>query len=202
MFAGEDASGVFCLWVTNGTAAGTHELSGIGGADLSGVAFEAPPLDLSAVLVAAPPPDDFLASNTSDILFIDTSSGDTPFETISNGASGTPNPWQEIGGSDTDYAVAGVGDFYGTGSSYILFINASSGDPPCRWSPSRSATAALPAGARSAAPTPNIPLPAWAREHDGLQQRGTVRRRGQERQGWFVGDQRDGGRHDGGRRPR
>ena len=38
LFSGLDASGDMGLWVTNGTAAGTHELTGITGADPSGLA--------------------------------------------------------------------------------------------------------------------------------------------------------------------
>jgi ELWxxDGT repeat protein len=37
LFTGTDSSGLVDLWETNGTAAGTHELSGINGADQSGV---------------------------------------------------------------------------------------------------------------------------------------------------------------------
>ena len=38
LFSGLDASGDMGLWVSNGTAAGTHELTGITGADPSGLA--------------------------------------------------------------------------------------------------------------------------------------------------------------------
>ena len=38
LFSGLDASGDMGLWVSNGTAAGTHELTGITGADASGLA--------------------------------------------------------------------------------------------------------------------------------------------------------------------
>ena len=38
LFSGLDATGDMGLWVSNGTAAGTHELTGIIGADLSGLA--------------------------------------------------------------------------------------------------------------------------------------------------------------------
>jgi hypothetical protein len=124
LFNGHDASGNFGLWVTNGTAVGTHELTGVTGAN-SG---SPNPGSLTPVTLVVPPADDFTGNNTSDILFINTSSGDTWFEAISNGAPRTPNPWQEIGGSDTHYAVLGVGDFYGSGASDILFRNISTGD--------------------------------------------------------------------------
>ena len=38
LFSGLDASGDMGLWVSNGTAAGTHELTGVTGADPSGLA--------------------------------------------------------------------------------------------------------------------------------------------------------------------
>jgi ELWxxDGT repeat protein len=37
MFAGTDSAGDQGLWVTNGTAAGTHELTGIKGANAAGL---------------------------------------------------------------------------------------------------------------------------------------------------------------------
>ena len=40
LFAGRDSSGLYGLWVTNGTAAGTHELTGIAGAQTSGVGLD------------------------------------------------------------------------------------------------------------------------------------------------------------------
>jgi hypothetical protein len=36
--------------------------------------------------------------------------------------------WSQIGGSDTSFAAVGVGDFYGTGTSDVLFRNDSTGD--------------------------------------------------------------------------
>ncbi len=45
LFSGLDASGDMGLWVSNGTAAGTHELTGITGADSSGLA----PSDLTVL---------------------------------------------------------------------------------------------------------------------------------------------------------
>src|SRR5690349_9679713 len=37
LFEGEDAAGIVGLWVTDGTAAGTHELTGISGAHATGL---------------------------------------------------------------------------------------------------------------------------------------------------------------------
>src|SRR2546430_11721252 len=64
-------------------------------------------------------------TGTSDILFRNTSTGDTWFEAISNGAFAG---WNQIGGSDTNYTVVGVGDFYASGTSDILFRNNPTGD--------------------------------------------------------------------------
>jgi autotransporter passenger strand-loop-strand repeat protein len=69
--------------------------------------------------------DDFNFDRTSDIAFRNDSSGDTAYETISNGAFAG---WNNLGGSNTAYGVAGVGDFYGTGSSDILLRSSSTGD--------------------------------------------------------------------------
>ena len=66
---------------------------------------------------------DLLGTGTDDILFRNNTTGDTWFEGISNGAFG----WNPIGGSDTKYAVVGVGDYFGNNTSGILFRN-SAGD--------------------------------------------------------------------------
>jgi hypothetical protein len=65
---------------------------------------------------------------TSDILYRNNSTGDVWFEAISNGAPAGANPWHPLGGSDTHYAVVGVGDFYGNGTDDILYRNNSTGD--------------------------------------------------------------------------
>jgi ELWxxDGT repeat protein len=121
LFEGTDASNKQGLWVTNGTSAGTHELTGIAGASTSFSGLE--PLSLASVTLVIPPLNDFTGTNTSDILFRNLTSGDTWFE-----APAAPNPWNQIGGSDTTYSVVGTGDFYGTGTTDILFRNNSSGD--------------------------------------------------------------------------
>jgi ELWxxDGT repeat protein len=121
LFNGTDQSGNFGLWVTDGTSAGTSEITGIGGASPSGIN----PKNLATFTFVVPPPEDFLGNNTSDILFQNTTSGDTWFEAITNGAL---ESWNQIGGSDTTYSVVGVGDFFGTGKSDILYRNKSTGD--------------------------------------------------------------------------
>jgi ELWxxDGT repeat protein len=144
LFRGLDRSGNVGLWETNGTAAGTTEIGGLGNSGVSGAnsgglhsfGFEPTTFYVS-------PPENFNGNGKSDVLFRNASSGDTWVEAvinsqlsptqeiagaISNGAPSAPSPWQEIGGSNTSYTVAGVGDFYGTGNSDILFRNSSTGD--------------------------------------------------------------------------
>jgi aryl-phospho-beta-D-glucosidase BglC (GH1 family) len=71
------------------------------------------------------PRSDFNADGVSDILFRNDSSGDTWFETMSEGNF---NGWSQIGGSSTTYAAVGVGYFYGAGTSDPLFRNNATGD--------------------------------------------------------------------------
>jgi hypothetical protein len=87
-----------------------------------------PSAALSFVVDSVMPPDAFLGNDTSDVLFRNATSGDIWFEAMSNGAPSAPNPWRQIGGSDTHYSLVGVGDFYGTGTSDILLRNNSTGD--------------------------------------------------------------------------
>jgi hypothetical protein len=96
---------------------------------------------------------DFYGNGDDDILFRNNSTGDTWLEVLSNGSSAG---WQQIGGSDTQFSVVGVGDFYGDGTDDILFRNNTTGD---LWVEAMN-KAALPAGTRSAAPTPA--MRSWA----------------------------------------
>jgi hypothetical protein len=68
---------------------------------------------------------DFYGNGTDDILFRNSSTGDTWIEQISNGQF---ENWGQVGGSNTTYAVVGVGDYFGNGTSDILFRNNSTGD--------------------------------------------------------------------------
>ena len=54
---------------------------------------------------------------TDDILFRNNSTGDTWFEAMSNGALAG---WQQVGSSDTHYAVVAVGDYFGNGTDDIV----------------------------------------------------------------------------------
>ena len=80
--------------------------------------------DVSVALRAATP-NDFRASNTSDVLFRNNSTGDTGFYAINNGHFAG---WHHVGGSSPAYSAVGIGDFSGDGTSDILFRNNTTGD--------------------------------------------------------------------------
>jgi large repetitive protein len=108
------------------TDAGTHSYT-VTATDAAGNVSQ-PSAPLSFVVDTVMPPDAFLGNDTSDVLFRNAASGDIWFEAMSNGAPSAPNPWQQIGASDTHYSLLGVGDFYTIGTSDILFRNNSTGD--------------------------------------------------------------------------
>jgi hypothetical protein len=68
---------------------------------------------------------DFYTDGLSDILFRNNSTGDTWYANV---GGGTVLSWQHVGGSDTNYAVVGVGKYFGNEASDILFRNNSTGD--------------------------------------------------------------------------
>jgi hypothetical protein len=59
------------------------------------------------------------------MLFRNNSTGDTWFEELSNGAF---KSWHQVGGSNTSYALVGMGNFDGNDATDILFRNNSTGD--------------------------------------------------------------------------
>jgi len=120
LFQGADTAYYDGLWVTNGTAAGTYELTGISGASTTEFSPRYPDLLTLPTTV-----DDFYASGTSDVLFRNDAVGDTGFYAISNGVN---TGWHDLGPSSTAYSIVGTGDFYNTGTEDILFRSASTGD--------------------------------------------------------------------------
>jgi ELWxxDGT repeat protein len=123
LFEGKDAAGNEGLWVTNGTAAGTHELTGISGASTSGIGPSGlTPFTLPSKLAA---PDDFTGSGTSDILFRADATGDTGFYEMVNGVN---TGWHDIGSSSTAYSLVGAGDFTGNGIDDVLYRDNTTGD--------------------------------------------------------------------------
>jgi hypothetical protein len=120
LFQGTDSDGFQGLWVTDGFALGTYELTGISGAFGSGLSPEyVTSLDILTAV------DDFYGSGTSDVLFRADGTGDTGFYAISNGAK---TGWQDIGSSSTAYSIVGTGDFYDTGTADILYRDNTTGD--------------------------------------------------------------------------
>jgi ELWxxDGT repeat protein len=120
LFQGTDSDGVQGLWVTDGFASGTSELTGISGAFGSGLSPE-----YIAALDRLTTVDDFYGNGTSDVLFRNDAGGDTGFFAINNGANAG---WHDVGASSTAYTVAGVGDFTGSGTDDILYRSNVSGD--------------------------------------------------------------------------
>jgi hypothetical protein len=69
--------------------------------------------------------DGFTGNDISDILYRNSSTGDTWFEQMSNG---TFAAWRHVGPTPSAYAVVGVGDFTGNGTDDILLRNGTTGD--------------------------------------------------------------------------
>jgi ELWxxDGT repeat protein len=111
LFNGEDAAGQGSLWVTNGTAAGTHELTGISGA-YSGGLF----------------PSDLTVFN-GEVLFNGTDTAGNTGLWVTNGtAAGTHEITSSINPSDLTPGpspVEPVDDFNGDGVSDALWRNTS-----------------------------------------------------------------------------
>jgi ELWxxDGT repeat protein len=120
LFSGFNASGKIGLWVTDGTAGGTHELTDINGAYQGTGGFE--PTSLAAVTLLVPPPDNFNRNNTSDVLFRNDSSGAWGWSDVNNNLA-----WHDLGGSSTAYGVVGTGDFNGDGAADVLWRDDASG---------------------------------------------------------------------------
>jgi ELWxxDGT repeat protein len=121
LFEGTDAAGHRGLWVTDGTAAGTHELTGISGAfkGQSGLS----PFDLSADIS---PMSDFNGDGKSDILFQNVSSG----QICEWQMNGTSVGFHGIAGNNSDPTLqaVGTGDFNGDGKSDVVFQNINNGN--------------------------------------------------------------------------
>jgi hypothetical protein len=121
LFAGNDSTGTRVgLWVTDGTAAGTHELTGISGAStgVNGLL----PTDLT-ILTLPDVASDFTGNGTSDVLWYNATTGDVGDWLMNNG---TPQ-WQYLAGSQAPWQVQGVGDFNGDGTSDVLWRNSATG---------------------------------------------------------------------------
>src|ERR1043166_2258858 len=115
LFRGRDAADLSGLWVTDGTAAGTHEITGISTANTS--------LGLNPQYLTPLPPstvtDDFTGDGTSDILLQNTNG--TPQIWLMNGASvASMTPLLNPGSA---WQLAAAGDFNVDGSADLLWQN-------------------------------------------------------------------------------
>jgi ELWxxDGT repeat protein len=116
LFAGDDASGNANLWITNGTSAGTSELTAAGASPsaLSPNDFVGLPTS------AGGPTSDFNGDGTSDILWQNTN-GQAATWLLNNAAPFN----QPVVGSNpgSSWQVIGAGDFNGDGDADILWQN-------------------------------------------------------------------------------
>jgi ELWxxDGT repeat protein len=151
LFSGTNAVGQENLWETDGTAAGTHQLNVSGASINPGLE----PQDLTPYIVSVPPPDNFNANNTSDILYTDNTTGDIGFYQINNGVN---VGWTRLTGPSTAYWVVGTGD----SPVPARPTSCSATTLPATPDFTRPATAPLPAGTTSAAPRPPTAWPGLA----------------------------------------
>jgi ELWxxDGT repeat protein len=118
LFTGVDASGLYGLWSTDGTASGTVELS-VAGAATTGLGFT--PATVVTIPGFSIPRTDFNSDGMSDMLW--QSIGGPVAEWQINGTSVTLGA--VIGNNPgPSWHVVGSGDFDGDGKSDVLFQNA------------------------------------------------------------------------------
>jgi ELWxxDGT repeat protein len=119
LFSGVDTTLNDGLWVTNGTVAGTYELTGISGASAN--AFT--PNYLTSLTLPGIVAADFTGDGTSDVLWINPAN-DTVGDWLM--ANGTPT-WHVVGQGSSTVNIEGFGDFTGSGTSDILWENPTNG---------------------------------------------------------------------------
>jgi ELWxxDGT repeat protein len=117
LFHGEDGSGHQGLWITNGTAAGTHEIT------TPDLGLPGPDGNFFTPFTYQPQVDDFNGDGVSDLLWRNTS-GEVDTWLVTNG--------QVTGGTvvssvSTAWRFAGAGDITGNGTSDVVWQNASTG---------------------------------------------------------------------------
>jgi ELWxxDGT repeat protein len=121
LFNGQDSAGNYGLWVTDGTAGGTHELTGINGANTTNGIN---PGYLTSAFLNVPPLTDFNNDPTSDLLFRNTGNG-VFSEWQSTGGSFTPNVY--VNSVNSPWQLQGTMDFNGDGNADLVWRNATSG---------------------------------------------------------------------------
>jgi len=114
VFNGTDSSGHYGLWVTNGTAAGTHELTT--------PSFGAPyaPLGPGFTPYGETVADDFKVDSKSDLL-LENTSGAVYVGEVSNGTT----TYTGVAGLGPEWSFKGTGDFLGDGNTDFLIENTS-----------------------------------------------------------------------------
>jgi ELWxxDGT repeat protein len=119
LFEALDAAGDRSLWVTNGTVAGTFEVTGISGAYTGGL----DPQDLTPLLTSTRK-NDFNDDGISDVAWRN-ASGEVDTWFINNGQlSGGSAP----GSVSNVWLFAGTGDLTGNGTSDVVWQNAATGE--------------------------------------------------------------------------
>jgi ELWxxDGT repeat protein len=119
LFEGQDPSGHYNLWRTDGTSAGTSEIAVAGGSSSFGLA----PSSLASLILTRPN-NDFTADGVGDVLWRNTS-GEVDTWLMNNGrmAGGTV-----VSLASSVWQFAGAGDLTGTGTSDVLWQNATTGE--------------------------------------------------------------------------
>ena len=121
LFNGVDSAGHFTLWETNGTAAGTTEIGGLGDAGVSGASSGAFGLDHPVgmtTLGKTVTPEDFTGNAVSDVLL--QNGGGVVDWLMQNGQFSSGNA---LTNAASGWSVVGTGDFTGSGVSDVLLQN-------------------------------------------------------------------------------
>jgi hypothetical protein len=118
LFNGADSAGNIGLWETNGTAAGTTEIGGLGNAGVSGASSTGfRPGDMTA-LGKTVTPEDFIGNAVSDVLL--QNGGSVVDWLMQNGQYSSGNV---LTTGASGWSVVGAGDFTGSGVSDALLQN-------------------------------------------------------------------------------
>ncbi len=123
LFEGNDSARLVSLWETNGTAAGTTEIGGLGDAGVSGALSTGFGLDPSGMttLGKTVTPEDFTGNAVSDVLL--QNGGGVVDWLMQNGQFSSGNA---LTNAASGWSVVGTGDFTGSGVSDVLLQNGGS----------------------------------------------------------------------------
>jgi hypothetical protein len=118
LFNGIDGTGKSGLWVTDGTASGTHELA------TPDLGSPLAPLGPNFT-VAGEPVRDFNGDSSSDVLWRNTTTGEVDTWLVNNGRM---NGGTGVGSASSVWQALGTGDFNGDGIGDILWHNNNTGE--------------------------------------------------------------------------